>query len=147
MRDIIRNRFRKNIERERALDPRFEAFSRVLWPWAESKLVLFVTSMAILDSISTYTALNLSINNQVSEVGFIASWALKAGGFPYLFLAEMTIIATLLLLAMVARSLYARFGFPGFGRAAFVFMLVPYTIIIMAVVFNNILVTFLGHYY
>jgi hypothetical protein len=102
--------------------------------------------MAILDSVSTYAALKLSVNNQVTEVGLIASWALKTGGFPYLFLVEMTIIAVLLLLAMGARLLYTRLGFPGFGRTAFVFLLIPYAIIIMAVVFNNILVTFLGQY-
>jgi hypothetical protein len=146
VRDLIKNRMRRSVERERALEPRFEAFSRLLWPWAESKLILFIISMAFLDSVSTYTALNLSINNQVSEVGLIASWALKTGGFPYLFLVEITIIAVLLLLAMVIRLFYIRMGFPGFGRAAFVFLLAPYTIVILAVVFNNILVTFLGHY-
>ena len=146
MRDVIKNKLNKSIEKERALQPRFEAFSRLLWPWAESKLVLFITLMAILDSVSTYTALRLSINNQVTEVGLIASWALKTGGFPYLLLVEITIIAVLLLLANGARLLYIRLGFPGFGRTAFVFLLAPYTIIIMAVVFNNILVTFLGQY-
>jgi hypothetical protein len=144
--DLMKNRLRKSTERERSLKPSFEAFSRLLWPWAESKLGLFITSMAILDSVSTYTALKLSINNQVIEVGPIASWALKTGGFPYLFLVEMTIIAVLLLLAILARLFYIRLGFPGYGRTAFVFLLMPYTIIIMAVVFNNILVTFLGQY-
>jgi hypothetical protein len=88
MSGLMKNRMKRSIERERALEPHFEAFSRFLWPWAESKLFLFIILMAILDSVSTYTALNLSINNQVIEIGLIASWALKTGGFSYLFLVE-----------------------------------------------------------
>ena len=146
MRDLIKNRFRRDIERERILEPRFEAFSRLLWPWSELKLVLFITTMAICDSISTFTALKLSANNHVTEVGLIASRALKAGGYPYLFLEQIIIIAALLLLAQGARLLYTRWGFPGFGRTAFIFLLIPYTTVISAFVINNIFVTFMGQY-
>ena len=145
MSDFIKNRFRRDIERERVLEPRFEAFSRLLWPWSESKLVLFITTMAILDSVSTFAALKLSAHH-VTEVGLIASRALKAGGYPYLFLEQIIIIAALLLLAQGARLLYTRWGFPGFGRTAFIFLLVPYTTVISAFVINNIFVTFMGQY-
>jgi hypothetical protein len=145
MSDFIKNRFRRDIERERVLEPRFEAFSRLLWPWSVSKLVLFITTMAILDSVSTFAALKLSAHH-VTEVGLIASRALKAGGYPYLFLEQIIIIAALLLLAQGARLLYTRWGFPGFGRTAFIFLLVPYTTVISAFVINNIFVTFMGQY-
>lgn len=145
MRDLIKNRFRRDIERERILEPRFEKFSRLLWPWSESKLVLFITTMAILDSVSTFAALKLSAHH-VTEVGLIASRALKAGGYPYLFLEQIIIIAALLLLAQGARLLYTRWGFPGFGRTAFIFLLIPYTTVISAFVINNIFVTFMGQY-
>ena len=145
MSDFIKNRFRRDIERERILEPRFETFSRLLWPWSESKLVLFITTMAILDSVSTFAALKLSAHH-VTEVGLIASRALKAGGYPYLFLEQIIIIAALLLLAQGARLLYTRWGFPGFGRTAFIFLLVPYTTVISAFVINNIFVTFMGQY-
>jgi len=103
--------------------------------------------MATLDYASTYNALKLSVSNNVAEVGPIARWALKTAGFPYLFLIDMTVIAVLLLLAMGVRSFYVRLGFPGFARTAFVFLLTPYAVIILAIVFNNVLVAFLGHYY
>jgi hypothetical protein len=145
MRDLIKNRFRRDIERERILEPRFEKFSRLLWPWSESKLVLFITTMAILDSVSTFAALKLSVQH-VTEVGLIASRVLKVGGYPYLFLEQLIIIAALLLLAQGARLLYTRWGFPGFGRTAFIFLLIPYTTVISAFVINNIFVTFMGQY-
>lgn len=143
IRDSINNRIRRNIEKERTLERPIEKFSRLLWPWAESKLALFISSMAILDYVSTYTALRLNVNNQVTEVGFIAKWALQTGGFVRLFFVDLTVIAVLLLLAVGARLLYIRLGFPGFGRAAFVFVLTPYSVFILAVIFNNILLTFL----
>jgi len=146
IRELIKNRLRRSIEIERTLERPFEKLSRILWPWSESKLVLFISLMAILDYISTYTALELSRNNQVAEVGLVAKWALQTGGSSELFFVEMTAMVVLILLAMGARLLYTRLGFPGFGRTAFVFLLIPYALIIIAVVFNNILVAFLGHY-
>lgn len=145
IRELIKNRLRRSIETERTLERPFEKFSRILWPWSESKLVLFVNLMAILDYFSTYVAFELSRNNQVTEVGLLAKWVLQTGGFLELFLVEMTVMVVLILLAMGARLLYTRLGFPGFGRTAFVFLLIPYALIIVAVVFNNILVAFLGH--
>jgi hypothetical protein len=98
-----------------------------------------------LDSVSTFAALKLSVQH-VTEVGLIASRVLKIGGYPYLFLEQLIIIAALLLLAQGARLLYTRWGFPGFGRTAFIFLLIPYTTVISAFVINNIFVTFMGQY-
>ena len=134
---------RRRVERERTLEQPLEAFSRLLWPWHESKLVLFVSLLAVLDYVSTYTAINLSGANHVYEAGLLARWALQTGGFPKLLLVDTASIGVLIFLAVSVRFLYTRLGFRGFGRTAFVFLLIPYSIIIMAVVINNILLTFL----
>ena len=139
IRELIKDRMRRSKEIERSWEQPFKKFSNILWPWSESKLVLFISLMAILDYISTYTVLELVGSNQVAEVGLIAKWALQTGGFLALFFVEMTVMVVLILLAMGARLLYSRWGFPGFGRTAFVFLLIPYAIIIMAVVYNNVL--------
>lgn len=55
----------------------------------------------------------------------------------------VTVISTLLVLATVIRLLFSRFGFKGFGRAAFVILLVPYLVATMVAVFNNVALTFL----
>jgi uncharacterized membrane protein (DUF485 family) len=141
--DAIKDRIRRSIDRERSLERSFERFSRLLWPWQEYKLVLFVSLLAVLDYVSTFAALELSGNNQVIEAGLLAGWALRTGGFLKLFLVDTVCIGSLILLAMGARLLYSKIGFLGFGRTAFVFLLIPYSVIIMAVVINNILVTFL----
>jgi len=139
----VKNRVRKSIERERALERPIEAFSRVLWPYPESKLVFYVSLLAVLDYVSTFTALELSVNSHVSEVGLLAKWALQTGGFPGLLLMDAAAIVILICLAFGVRSLYTKLGFNGFGRAAFVFLLIPYFVFIMGVVVNNVLLTFL----
>jgi hypothetical protein len=96
-----------------------------------------------LDYLSTFAALELSGNSQVSEVGLLAKWALQTGGFPRLLLADSIAIGTLICMAIIIKSLITKLGFNGFGRAAFVFLLIPYFVYIWAVVVNNILVTFL----
>ena len=65
------------------------------------------------------------------------------GGFTGLFLVDVVAASALLLLAVTIRFLHSKFGFKGFGRTAFVVMLVPYVVVTMAVVFNNIVLTFL----
>ena len=146
IRDFIKNKVRRSIEKERTLERPFEKFSRLLWPWKELNLVLFISGMAVLDYISTYAALNFTRYDRVVEAGLMAKWALQTGGFLRLFFVDMIVISLLLLLAWGARLLFARLGFPGFGRVAFVFLLIPYAAIILAVVFNNVIVTFLGQY-
>ncbi len=141
--ESMKERIRRGVERERKLERPLEKVSRLLWPWDETKLVLFVSLLAVLDYISTFAALELSGNNQVYESGLLANWALETGGFIALFLVDAASIGALILLAIGVRSIYNRWGFPGFGRTGFVFLLIPYAVIIMAVVINNILLTFL----
>lgn len=137
------DRLRERIARERKLDRPIGAFSRVLWPFPESKLVFYVCILAVLDYASTFTALELSGNNQISEIGLMAKWALQTGGFPKLLLVDAASIGILICLAIGARFLYSKLGFNGFGRAAFVFLLIPYFLFIWAAVVNNVLLAFL----
>jgi hypothetical protein len=141
--NTIKANFRRNAERERKLERPLEALSRLLWPWPESKLVLFVCLAALMDYLSTYAFLTFGHRGHVSEAGLIAGWALQTGGFLRLFVVDAGLIGALILLAFALRSLYTRLGFRGFGRTALVFLLIPYFVIIMAVVYNNILLSFL----
>ncbi len=124
---------------ERKLERPIEALSRVLWPFPESRLILFVSLMATLDYASTFLALELSGNPGISEVGLIARGVLDKGGFPLLLLVDAIFVAALVSLAFGARYLYKKLGFAGFGRAAFVFVLVPYFAFTIVVVANNII--------
>ena len=99
--------------------------------------------LIILDYVSTYAFLELSGNKYLFEGGSLARWALREGGFSKLFWTDMASVSTLVLLAIIARLLYSKRGFQGFGRAAFVLALVPYVVITMATIYNNIVLTFL----
>ena len=140
---IFKNIIRKSIERDRANDRHVEALSRLLWPWRESRLLLLVIFLFVLDYISTYAVLELSGNRHVYEGGLLASWALRTGGFIRLFWVDIAAASLLLLTAITIRFVCSKFGFSGFGRSAFVVVLVPYVVIAMAVIFNNIVLTFL----
>ena len=140
--ESMRVRLKRANDRDKKLERPFEKISRVMWPWQESKLILLVVLLAILDYISTFTALRLSPTHQVSEVGLLAKWALNAGGFLGLFLVDTGIIGAFILLAIGMRALYYRLGFPGFARAAFIFIFVPYAVIIVPVIINNVFLTF-----
>jgi hypothetical protein len=96
----------------------------------------------MLDFLSTFAALRFNLSHQVYEVGPMAKWALAIGGFPILLVVDAAVIGALILFATWVRALYTRSGFPGFGRTAFVFFFVPYSVIILPVVFNNIINTF-----
>jgi hypothetical protein len=146
MQDIfkkMKGAFAKNINRERAFDPFIGRLSRFLWPWRESRLLILAYFLALLDYVSTYAALELSGNKYVYEGGKLASWALQKGGFAGLFLFDVVALTALFIIAVSIRSLYSKFNFNGFGRAGFVVVLVPYVVITMAVVFNNVLLTFI----
>lgn len=134
---------KKSLERDRSNERYVEALSRSLWPWRESWLLALVCLLAILDYVSTYAVLEFSGNEYVYEGGPLASWALQIGGFTWLFLVDMAAAIALLLVAITIRSLHSKFGFQGFGRTAFVFVLTPYVVITMAAVYNNIVLTFL----
>lgn len=134
---------RKSIERDRAREQYVEAASRFLWPWRESWLLAMVGLVAVLDYVSTYAVLELSGKVDIYEAGPLASWALQMGGFSRLFWVDMAAAITLLLVAIIIRGLHFKFGFKGFGRTAFVVVLVPYVVVTMAAIFNNVVLTFL----
>jgi hypothetical protein len=141
--DGVKNRVRKSIDRERSLERPAEALSRALWPYPESRLIFYVVLLAVLDYVSTFAALELSGNRHISEAGLLAKWALHSGGFAGLLLVDIVSIGTIICVAIGIRSLYRKLGFNGFGRAAYVFALIPYFISMMAVVPNNVLLTFI----
>jgi hypothetical protein len=142
--DTLKQQFIKNLERERHLEPRVETLSRKLWPYPISKLVFYITILAVLDFVSTFTALELSGCSHVYEAGPIAKWALQTGGFPVLFIVDTICISTLISLAFGARFFYERLGLKGFGRAAQVLLLCPYLVVIMGVILNNVLITLMS---
>lgn len=140
---MARERLRKSRERDRALERPLEALSRRLWPWRLSLLVWVVVLMAVLDHASTYALLELSGNRQVYEGGLLASWALRLGGFKVLLAVDIAAAGLLSFTAGLVRYLYSRYGFAGYGRAAFVLLLVPYTVIALAAIYNNLLLMLL----
>ncbi|MFC2035151.1 hypothetical protein ACFLUJ_03395 [Chloroflexota bacterium] len=134
---------RWSIKRDRGFEKHAVVVSRWLWPWQESKLMILVVCLAVLDYISTYAFLRLSGNNNVYESGVIAGWALQKDGFRGLFIVDVLAVITVFAIAISARYIYKKLGFGGFGRAAFVAMLIPYIIVTMAAIFNNISLTLL----
>jgi hypothetical protein len=142
---LINDKIRSRSERERIMEAPLETFSKKMWPWPDSKLVFIIVVLACLDYISTLVFLTFG-SNKLAEGGLLAGWALRTGGFPKLFLVDMAVVGALIILALNVRSFYARLGFQRMGRAAFVFILVPYFVIIIAVVYNNILSTFISYF-
>ncbi len=140
--ESIKTRLKKANEQDRKLEKPMERVSRLLWPWPESKLIQFVSLLAMLDFLSTFAALHFNLSHQVFEMGPMAKWALSAGGFPALLAVDTAVIGALILFATAVRAWYTRSGFPGFGRTAFVFFFVPYAVIMLPVVFSNIINTF-----
>ena len=129
--------------RDRAFEKHAWALSFHLWPWRESRLVTLVFVVVSLDFASTYAVLELSGNKYVFEGGLMARWALGIGGFPALFFTDIVAASFLLLVAVTSRLGYNRFGFKGFGRAAFTVTLIPYVVVTTAIIFNNVVLTFL----
>lgn len=138
-----RERLRKSRERDRSLERHVETLSRKLWPWRLSLLVWVVVLLAVLDHASTYALLELSGNEHVYESGPLARWALRLGGFKVLLVVDIAAVGVLSFTAVLVRYLYSRYGFAGYGRAAFVLLLVPYTVIALAAIYNNLLLTLL----
>ncbi len=141
--ESIRSRIRKSIERDKALEKRVYAVSRTLWPWKIWRLPLLITILILLDFASTYAFLELSGNTQLYEGGPLAGWALRQGGFGLLFLVDMLAIGVLIGLAALTRHVFLRRGLEGYGRASFVVVLLPYTVVTFAIVFNNVVLTFI----
>lgn len=140
---FIKDRLRKAVERDRRAERYAERASRFLWRWREYRLLVFVSFVALLDYASTYTVLALSGKSYLNEAGSLASWALDKGGFAGLFLADMVAVLAISLLALTIRFILLRFGFRGFGRAAFVFLLLPYGVVAMVAVINNLVLAYL----
>jgi hypothetical protein len=140
---FMKDRMRKAVERDRHAERYVEAASRFLWRWQEPWLLAFVAFVALLDYASTYAILALSGKSYLNEAGSLASWALDKGGFAGLFLADLAAVFTISLVAITLRFVLFRSGFRGFGRAAFVFLLVPYAVVAMVAVINNLLLTYL----
>ena len=140
---FMKGRVRKAVERDRRAERYVAATSRLLWRWREPWLLAFVGLMAVLDYTSTYVVLELSDKRYLNEGGPLASWALAKGGFAGLFLADLAAVTAISLAAVTARFIFLRIGFKGFGRAAFVFLLVPYAVVAMVAVINNLVLTYL----
>jgi hypothetical protein len=104
-------------------------------------LVAVVAILAGLDYLTTYVFLQLTGWGYVNEQGVLAGWALRTGGLPALLLVDAAGVLVLALVAVGVRSLYGRFGFKGFGRAAFVVVLLPYAVMAVAAVVNNLVLT------
>jgi len=139
----MKDRMRKAVERDRRAERYMETASRFLWRWREPWLLALVAFVALLDYASTYAILALSGKSYLNEAGSLASWALEKGGFAGLFLADLAAVLAISLAAVTLRIILFRFGFRGFGRAAFVFLLVPYAVVAMVAVINNLLLAYL----
>ncbi|MFQ5861001.1 MAG: hypothetical protein ACE5IG_05570 [Dehalococcoidia bacterium] len=85
--------------------------------------------------------MELSGKSYVYERGLLANWALHVDGFRGLLLVDMLVVGTLCLLATAVRALYSRFGFNGFARAAYVALLLPYTLAAFLATANNLVRT------
>jgi len=140
---FIKRQIRKSIARDRAMERQFEEASHRLWPWRETKLIWLVSVLVMLDFISTYAFLELSGNPKLIEKGSLASWALNTGGFLLLLLIDFLATGALISLALAFRKAFNRHGFDGYARASFVVMLLPYSVVTFAIIFNNIVLTFI----
>ena len=141
--ELIRRQIRKSIDRDKAMEKRVEAASRTLWPWKEWRLSALVFILVILDFCSTYAFLRLSGNTQLYEGGLLAGWSLRQGGFPLLLLIDLLAVGTLIGLALLSRTIFSKRGLSGYGRASYVIVLLPYTIATFAIIFNNVVLTFI----
>jgi hypothetical protein len=132
----------RNRQRDRGFDRHAGRFSRFIWPWREVWLPALVASIGIMDFTSTYVVLAVIRNPRIGESGPLAGWALATGGFVFLFFIDLVAAAAVLLIAVAVRYLYVRWGLHGYGRAAFVLILLPYVIRTTVVVINNIALFF-----
>ena len=105
--------------------------------------MILVAFIALLDYATTYTILSFSNKSYLNEAGSLASWALDKWGFAGLFLIDLAAVLAISLAAITLRFVLSRSDFKGFGRAAFVFLLLPYAVVAMAAVINNLVLTYL----
>lgn len=143
---LARGRVQSSVERDRSIEPHVEAISRRLWPWEVTFLIPIVSLVAAMDHLSTYIALNLAASHAY-ESGLLARWALRQGGFNGLLLMDAAAVGLLVLVAAATRLFYLRFGFKGFGRTAFVLVLVPYVTAAGVAVVNNVVMILLSLFF
>jgi hypothetical protein len=134
---LIRSR-----EIDRGLGKYAERLSRFIWPWGERWLLVVAGSLCLLDFATTYILLGLSGREDVYESGFLASRALEKGGFPVLITVDLLALAVLSLLAFAVSHFYVRKKLYDYGRAAFVFILIPYIVVTAFVIINTIIMLF-----
>ena len=127
---------------DRGLDRHVEKFSRFIWPWRERWLLAIIGILVVLDFTSTYIVLEIVQKPGVYESGLMAVWALSRGGPTFLLLVDVIAALVLSSAALAARYLYARRGFKGYSRAAFVFLLSPYIVIASIAIVNNTVLLF-----
>jgi len=136
---FMKYRFRRAMERDRRAERHIEAISKLLWPWRESFLLALVAFLAIVDYASTCFVLEFSGKDYVQEGGLLASWAIRVGGLSFLFLIDAASLVLLSAVAFTARSLFRLRNYMGFGRAAFIALMLPYAVVALAAVINNLL--------
>ena len=139
---FVKARVRKAVERDRRAEGRVEAISRLLWPWREKWLIALISLLALMDFTTTSVALTLTGKGYI-EGGLIAGWALRVGGLGWLFVVDIGAVGGLSLADLIARFTCAKFGFKGYGRAAFVVLLVPYAVVAAAAAVNNLVLILL----
>ena len=115
-----------------------DRMSRRLWPWRDAWLAAAISVIALLDYLSTYALLSLSNKPYAYERGPLAHWALEMGGFPGLLALDAVGVMVLCLLVVAVRSVYASFGYGGYGRAAYVLLLMPYAVAASLDAVNNL---------
>ncbi|MDY6892930.1 MAG: hypothetical protein SVO26_04335 [Chloroflexota bacterium] len=140
---VMKGMVNNALERDRQVEGYVDTASRLIWRWQEMWLVILVGVLAILDYTTTFIVLEWSGKDFLQESGLLAGWALQVGGLWWLFLVDMGAVVALSLIALLLRFLCFRFGFYGFGRAAFVALLVPYAIVAAGAIINNSLMAIL----
>ena len=141
-RESFREKLDRSLEIEKGWEKHFVRFSKILWPWRETRLIIVVGCVVILDFASTWAFLKLS-PNIVIEGGPLAGRVLNSGGFGGLFAFDILSVGLITGLALLVRYIVTRVGFAGYARTAFVLMLIPYVIVTIGVIFNNIVIAFM----
>lgn len=136
--EIARERVKESVQRDRRFEPWMDRMSRRLWPWQDARLMLTIPFVALLDYLSTYALLVLSSKPYVYEHGPLAHWALETDGFRGLFALDILGVVVLCCLAVTVRFAYTRFGYGGYGRAAYVLLLMPYAAAAILAAVNNL---------
>ena len=129
------------IQRHKSMERHIWTLSRAIWPYHHGWLLPLVCLLGALDHISTFVLLEISGKADVYESGFLASWALKRGGWNGLYIMDVVAVGLLCVIAGAARLYYDRVGLAAFARAAYVAVLVPYALTAFAAVVNNITLT------